>query len=350
METATTKQSLEKLSPYEKRVITLLEEVKDLKVTEVKDTKGLKAVHEGRMALKNLRVEIDGTRKELIAPALQWQRQVNDKAKDLTNKIKPVEDSLKDQEDYIKAEKKRIAEEKERQRLRILHERGGFIIRNGGKCEGDLYFLPFSGDTIGEQDLVEMDADDWAVMSQDIDQRVKREQGINQWIQDLTIRHRFHFDEALPGWVLDFKSGIEKVTKEEIESAVDDASKAIALKDRVLSAVDALKLHEKKEREEAEHLRRQLEERELKEAEQAKRERELKEKIDKLESEKKPPTQDPEEEPQEAPQEAPEEYSGPFTKMDDDLVRQIRSLCQKIVSKPFLKAQLPEAENILKQL
>ncbi len=89
----------------------LAAEYMPLRIDGLEDKKGLKAVHDARMAVKNLRVNVDKRRKELKAASLEYGRQVDSAAKSLTDLLEPIEDHLQAEEDAVEQEKARIAKE-----------------------------------------------------------------------------------------------------------------------------------------------------------------------------------------------------------------------------------------------
>jgi len=91
-----------------------------LKVSGVNDQQGLVAVHEARMDIKNRRVAVEKTRKELKADALAFGNKVDAEAKRLTGLLTPIESHLEEQEAIVTKEKerlKRIEEEKKQKAL-----------------------------------------------------------------------------------------------------------------------------------------------------------------------------------------------------------------------------------------
>ena len=93
-----------------------------LTIKGVEDKGGIAAVHEARIIVKNKRVEVEHTRKELKADALTWGKKVDAEARRITAKLQPIEDHLRQEEDKVKAEKARIraeAERKEEERLQF---------------------------------------------------------------------------------------------------------------------------------------------------------------------------------------------------------------------------------------
>ena len=79
-----------------------------LKISDVNDAAGFKAVHEARMVVKNKRVEVEKVRKALKADALEYGRKVDSEAKRITGMLEPIESHLTAEEDAYNAEKERI--------------------------------------------------------------------------------------------------------------------------------------------------------------------------------------------------------------------------------------------------
>lgn len=381
-------QSLALLSPFETRVAALVAETKDLTIKGVEDREGLKAAHEARMELKATRVEIDHTRKEMIAPALEWQRKVNDLAKDLTNQIQPIEKRLQEEEDKIKSEKKRLKEEQERARLRKLQERGSFLISNGGSFNGTIYEPGLSYEVeLSEDELLEIEDDKWEDLKEEIleyqshlkaqEQRIRVTRDLDRLIKDLGFvwvdeRNTFSMDYVegtLNLTVEEYQETLEECISENWEdnalNAINPPPKIKALYKRVNAAKDANEAHRLKEQEKQ---REALEQLERQKAAQAKKEAELKAKEEELAREKEKAealnvqatearkqvkevvdefVQEDRTFKMDKPKELPKiEPQG----MDPELKGMILALCEKITSKPFLSAQLPEAQEILERL
>lgn len=83
-------------------------------------------VHEARMPLKNARLAIEARRKELVAPALEFQRQVNDSAAALIELVQPTEKALEAKQRSLEAEERA---EKERQRRAQFDEAAAWAVR-----------------------------------------------------------------------------------------------------------------------------------------------------------------------------------------------------------------------------
>ena len=100
----------------ETTIATLGEKYLSLTIDGLDDIEGYAAVHRARMDIRDHRVAIEKTRKQLKADALEYGRQIDKEARRLTLLIEPIEAHLQREEWAINDEKKRIKEEA-RQRL-----------------------------------------------------------------------------------------------------------------------------------------------------------------------------------------------------------------------------------------
>lgn len=92
----------------------------DLKIRDIDDISGFKAVHSARMVVKGKRVEVEKRRKELKEEALSYGRMVDGEAKRIFGLLEPIEKYLEDEEKayILLKEKKRLeAEEAEQRRI-----------------------------------------------------------------------------------------------------------------------------------------------------------------------------------------------------------------------------------------
>lgn len=367
----TQEQSLTELSAYEKRVATLVQETKGLTIQGVKDTSGAKQVHEARIELKTTRVEIDKVRKELIAPALDWQKTVNAKAKELTNLIQPIEARLKEEEDQIKAEKRRIKEEKERARLIKIQERGSFILQHGGTFDGEAYEPGLNYPVhLTQDEIFEIEEDKWEELKAEIlehqeqikaqEKRVKIEQAYHQVIQSLGLEHQ----PIAKAFILPLEDNPIRISEDLYQEALEECieenwgvmciapPKLENIKKQVFEAKERQRAKDEAERQELKRLR---EVQQKKDQELQAKEKALQEEREALEAENRKKADEAVEElsqkqtPKEGAKspEAPQKAAPSPQNNINDMVIQ---LCEKIVSKPFLSAQLPEAQEILKRI
>lgn len=94
-----------------------------LKVNGVHDQAGLAAVHEARMTVKGLRVDVEKTRVALKADALEYGRKVDAEAKRLIGLLTPIESRLEEEETAVAREKERMKEEERRKKQAALQVR-----------------------------------------------------------------------------------------------------------------------------------------------------------------------------------------------------------------------------------
>lgn len=94
-----------------------------LTVAGIDDRKGLAEVHAARMKVKNLRLAIEKRRKELKASALEYGRQVDDAAKELSSLLAPIESHLENEEGIVERERKRLRDEAEAARQAKIRAR-----------------------------------------------------------------------------------------------------------------------------------------------------------------------------------------------------------------------------------
>ena len=97
-----------------------------LTVQGLNDEAGLSQVHAARMVVKNHRVDVEKTRKELKADALEWGRKVDAEAKRITAMLEPIEAHLTAEEEKVTKEKERIRQEKirkEEERVAKIREK-----------------------------------------------------------------------------------------------------------------------------------------------------------------------------------------------------------------------------------
>lgn len=113
---------LKKLTP-EEDLKALAEESMDYKVLSATDKESYELVVEQRKRVVKARTGIDKTRKEIKAPALDFGKKVDAKAKELTEIISPAEAHLIEQEKIYTDEQARIEKQKEAERLERIRLR-----------------------------------------------------------------------------------------------------------------------------------------------------------------------------------------------------------------------------------
>lgn len=110
-------------------------------IKDTKDREGLKLVEEGWRTTRNLRLAVEKRRKELIEPALEFQRAINAEAKEITASLESVELPLKaelDRIERVKADEKKAEEERI---ARIFTARTGMLFSIGATFNGNIYQL-----------------------------------------------------------------------------------------------------------------------------------------------------------------------------------------------------------------
>lgn len=102
-----------------------------IKVTDHTDKENAKLARERRLEVKNIRVAVEKTRKELKADALKFTQAIDGEARRITGLLEPIETHLQAQEDIVAKykerleaeERARIAAEQEAERRRLEAER-----------------------------------------------------------------------------------------------------------------------------------------------------------------------------------------------------------------------------------
>jgi len=94
-----------------------------LAISGIDDKENYTAVHNARMTVKNARVEIEKTRKQLKENVLKVGRTIDGEAKRLTDLLAPIERHLEAEEDRIDAEKEAIKIAEENRKAAIVQAR-----------------------------------------------------------------------------------------------------------------------------------------------------------------------------------------------------------------------------------
>lgn len=115
--------SLATLDERELQLTSLVSEFKGLSISGISDRDGYRQVDEARKHLKGVRVQLEKDAKALRDNAIQFQRKVIAREKELVAIIEPEELRLKAETDRIDAEKEAIRKEKERQEAAKVQER-----------------------------------------------------------------------------------------------------------------------------------------------------------------------------------------------------------------------------------
>lgn len=102
-----------------------------LTIAGLDDRAGYAAVHAARMDVKGRRVEVEKTRKELKADALEYGRAVDAEAKRITALLVPIEEHLEGEERRIDEEKARLKREAEEREAAQVQARMDELARYG---------------------------------------------------------------------------------------------------------------------------------------------------------------------------------------------------------------------------
>ena len=138
---------LKKFSLTDAAIEQMEKEFLPLVVSDVEDKDGYKAVREARLTVKEHRVKVEKTRKELKADSLAFGKAVDGEAKRITTKLESIETHLQEQEDIVakeferrKAEEERLKQEKI---VEILYKGicNTFLTLDSGKTTYFLYML-----------------------------------------------------------------------------------------------------------------------------------------------------------------------------------------------------------------
>lgn len=95
-------------------------EYMQLEVTDVSDKQQVATVRRARLHVRELRIRVEKTRKELGEEALRHTQAVNAEANRIKALLEPMESHLQAEEDKPRIEAERIAREKEEQRQAVL--------------------------------------------------------------------------------------------------------------------------------------------------------------------------------------------------------------------------------------
>lgn len=111
----------------------------DAVVYDVTTSKGMTEAKKARAELRDLRVSLERTRKEIKEPALTRCRQIDSEAKRITGALESLEEPIDAQikrEEQRKEDERRQREEAERQRVAAIHSRIAAFNEDAGKVIG----------------------------------------------------------------------------------------------------------------------------------------------------------------------------------------------------------------------
>lgn len=108
-------------------------------VYDVRTTKGMAEARKGRAELRDLRVALENTRKEIKAPALTRCREIDSEAKRITEALAALEEPIAAQiqaEEQRKEDERRAREQAEQQRVAGIRARIAAFGDEAGRCVG----------------------------------------------------------------------------------------------------------------------------------------------------------------------------------------------------------------------
>lgn len=147
------KDDLKKFDPIQSAIEKYKKEYLPLKINGIDDVEGYKKVDKARKEVKKKRTTVENLRKKLVKPALEWQKSVNDKAKDITSLLKPIEDDLSGKQKVIDDKKAAIEREEENKRQLKIQERIYSLLKYGVTYNGKDYVL--DGMIITKKEIIE---------------------------------------------------------------------------------------------------------------------------------------------------------------------------------------------------
>ena len=115
--------ALANFSPADAAIEGMASRYLPLRVDGIKDKDGLAAVREARRDVRDHRIRVEKTRKELKADALEYGRRVDAEAKRITALLEPIESHLDAEVKLVEAEQARLAAEREAKKRAALDAR-----------------------------------------------------------------------------------------------------------------------------------------------------------------------------------------------------------------------------------
>lgn len=135
MENTFIKTELQKFNLTDLAIAEIKQRYMPLAINNIKDRDGYKAVNEARIFVKNKRVEIEKTRKNLKEESLKFGRAVDAEAKRITALLLPIEEHLEAQQEAIDAEKERLKQESEQRRQTVIQSRIDALLAVGQQID-----------------------------------------------------------------------------------------------------------------------------------------------------------------------------------------------------------------------
>lgn len=107
-----TETQLAKYNLSNRKIAALSKDCMKVKVKDVNDKEGYEIAKTARIGVKNIRCQIENTRKKLKKESVKYNNDVDGEAKRITALLAPIENYLISQEKIVDDEKKRIQQEK----------------------------------------------------------------------------------------------------------------------------------------------------------------------------------------------------------------------------------------------
>jgi len=171
---------LQKIQEWEDKAISLV-------VTDVAQTREMKMAREARLALRDIRIDADNTRKALKEDSLRYAKAVQGVYNLIEYKIAPIEKHLLNQEKFAE-----IQEEKRRAELKIQRE---------SELLPYAEFVPFGLDfaNMSEEDFIKT-LNGAKLQHQNKIDTEKRERELKEAREKAAQLHQQRKDQALPYW------------------------------------------------------------------------------------------------------------------------------------------------------
>ena len=139
MDEATLGREIQKFNVTDAAIADLSTRYMVLKINGLDDKDGFAMVHKARMDVKERRIAVEKTRKELKEDALRYGQAIDKEAKRITALLEPIENHLAEEEGKIQAEKDRIKAEADAKEAARIQSRIDTICAFGPNFNGQTY-------------------------------------------------------------------------------------------------------------------------------------------------------------------------------------------------------------------
>lgn len=157
MEKDTITKELAKFNITDSAIAELSNRYMGLTIKGLDDKPGFDAVHRGRIDVKERRISVEKTRKELKEDSLRYGQAVDKEAKRIFLLLSPIEDHLSDEENRVTEEKSRIKAEADAKVAAIIQNRINRLFELGCRFDGTNYIY---GTLIAPQTLIKTCTDE----------------------------------------------------------------------------------------------------------------------------------------------------------------------------------------------